>query len=76
MVGNIMPRSRELLYKLIVAHIIQKCVSFYGLPLVMLECSVGALPLVSGVHKLLVERLPDHLCNKCRLTRISFIVNE
>ena len=27
------------------------------------KCSVGALPLVSGVHKLLMERLPDHLCN-------------
>ena len=25
--------------------------------------TVGALPLVSGVHKLLMERLPDHLCN-------------
>ena len=37
---------------------------------------VDALPLVSGVNKLLVERLPDHLCNKCWLTRISFIVNE
>jgi len=37
---------------------------------------VGGLPLVSGVHKLLVVRLPDHLCNKCWLTRISFIVNE
>ena len=27
------------------------------------DISVGALPLVWEVHKLLVERLPDHLCN-------------
>ena len=30
---------------------------------IILKCIVGALPLVSGVHKLLMERLPDHLCN-------------
>jgi len=37
---------------------------------------VQPVPLVSGVRKLLVESLPDHLCNKCWLTRISFIVDE
>jgi len=40
MIGNIMQRSTVLLYKLIVAHIIKNCVSFYGPPLVILTlCS-------------------------------------